>query len=339
MPRYDKMSYQRCGISGLRLPRISLGFWHNWGGNNTYEQARDLACAALDRGITHFDLANTYGAPPGSAEDNFGRVLQQELRGARDEMVIAVKGGHKIWEGPDGDWGSRKYIVSSIDQSLVRLRIPYVDIFYHHRPDNETPLEETMGALDFIVRSGRALYIGLSGYSPELTREAIKILDDLGTPCIVHQPRYNMLERHPEKQLFKTIHDLGLGCVVYSPMAQGRLTDKYLNGVPPPPPNANPRYITKVQQSVNEDLIFRLNKLNAIAQSRGQTLSQMAVSWTLRNPIVTSALIGASRAWQLNDVLRSLDNIDFAPDELQAIDDIVNAAEVSHDHNLPETDD
>ena len=317
--RYDSMTYRRCGRSGIRLPAVSLGLWYNFGGVDDIESARAMIHRAFDLGITHFDLANNYGPPYGSAEETFGRVLAQDLRSYRDELIISSKAGWDMWPGPYGDLGSRKYLIASLDQSLKRLGLDYVDIFYHHRPDPDTPVEETMGALDAIVRQGKALYVGISAYSPEGTREAIEILRGLGTRCLIHQPRYSMFDRRIEEGLLEVLGDEGVGCIVFSPLEQGLLTDKYLDGVPENSRAAKPNtYLGRDQ--VTEGKISKVRKLNELAAGRDQTLAQMAVAWVLRHPSMTSALIGASRVQQIEDGVAALANLEFSESELEAIE-------------------
>ena len=320
--RYDAMRYNRCGRSGLKLPAISLGLWHNFGGVDTFENARAMVHRAFDLGITHFDLANNYGPPPGSAEETFGRILRQDLAGYRDELVISSKAGWGMWPGPYGDWGSRKYLIASLDQSLKRMGLDYVDIFYHHRPDPKTPLEETMGALDHIVRQGKALYAGISSYSPEETRRAAHILRKLGTPCLIHQPLYNMFNRWIEDGLLDVLDEEGIGCIVFSPLAQGLLTNKYLDGIPEGSRAAKPHGFLKPAHITDEKL-DQVRKLNQIAQARGQTMAQLALAWILRHKGMTSALVGASRVEQIEDSVATLSNLEFAEDELAAIDDVL----------------
>ncbi|HEY1723216.1 MAG TPA: L-glyceraldehyde 3-phosphate reductase [Magnetospirillaceae bacterium] len=317
--RYNKrMPYRRTGRSGLDLPAVSLGLWQNFGGVDSFETGRAILRRAFDRGVTHFDLANNYGPPPGSAEENFGKVLATDFRLYRDELVISTKAGYDMWPGPYGQWGSRKYLVASLDQSLKRMGLDYVDIFYSHRVDPTTPLEETMGALDQVVRQGKALYVGISSYSPEATRKAAGILRDLGTPCLIHQPSYSMLNRWIEDGLLDTLDDLGIGCIAFSPLAQGLLSDKYLKGVPADSRGAKqgslrPNYINKAN-------LERIKALAAIAKKRGQTLAQMAISWVLRDPRVTSALIGARTVEQLDNSLDAVKTLDFSEKELAEID-------------------
>jgi L-glyceraldehyde 3-phosphate reductase len=320
--RYDKMIYNRCGKSGLHLPAISLGLWHNFGGVDIFENGRDIIFSAFDAGITHFDLANNYGPPAGSAEENFGRILSANLKSYRDELIISSKAGYYMWPGPYGDWGSRKYIISSCDQSLKRLQLEYVDIFYSHRPDPNTPLEETMMALDQLVRQGKALYIGLSNYSAEQTRKAAGILKDLGTPCLIHQPRYSMFDRWVENGLLDTIEELGIGSIAFSPLEQGLLTDKYLKGIPKNSRAGRSTGFLKPEQITTEKL-DKVRKLNEIAQNRGQSLAQMAIAWLLKDSRVTSVLVGASSVEQLGDNLQTINNLQFQNDELNAISNIL----------------
>jgi L-glyceraldehyde 3-phosphate reductase len=320
--RYESMQYKRCGRSGLRLPLISLGLWHNFGGVDTLENGRKMIHRAFDLGITHFDLANNYGPPPGSAEENFGRILKQDLAAYRDELIISSKAGYYMWPGPYGEWGSRKYLVASLDQSLKRMGLDYVDIFYSHRLDPDTPLEETMGALDFIVRSGRALYAGISSYPADQTREAARILKELGTPCLIHQPKYSMFFRWVEDDLLDVLEDEGIGCIVFSPLAQGLLTNKYLNGIPEDSRAAKSHGFLK-QEHVTEEAINKVQQLNQLAQQRGQTLAQLAIAWVLRQPAITSALIGASRVSQVEDIVAVQQNLDFSDGELQQIEHIL----------------
>jgi L-glyceraldehyde 3-phosphate reductase len=321
--RYETMTYRRSGRSGLRLPAVSLGLWHNFGGVDRLEDARAMVLRAFDLGITHFDLANNYGPPPGSAEETFGQIMRQDLRAYRDELIISSKAGYYMWPGPYGEWGSRKYLVASCDQSLRRMGLEYVDIFYSHRPDPDTPLEETMGALDYIVRSGKALYAGISSYSPEQTREAAEILRRLGTPCVIHQPSYNMFNRWIENGLLAALDEQGMGCIVFSPLAQGLLTDRYLADIPPDSRAAKPHGFLKPGQITDEKL-DKVRRLNELARARGQTLAQMAVAWVLRHPTVTSALIGASRPAQIEDAVDALANLSFGDEELQQIEQILS---------------
>jgi L-glyceraldehyde 3-phosphate reductase len=316
--RYERMPYARCGRSGLKLPRISLGLWHNFGGNVPFEGARDLLLKSFDHGITHFDLANNYGPPAGSAEQTLGRVLANDLAPHRDELVISTKAGYWMWNGPYGEFGSRKYLTASLDQSLKRMGLDYVDIFYSHRYDPQTPLEETMGALDQAVRSGKALYVGISSYGPKKTREAAVILRRLGTPCLIHQPSYSMLNRWVEGGLLDVLADEGIGCIAFSPLAQGLLSDKYLQGVPESSRAAKGTSLKP--NMLSEANLANIRALNKIAERRGQTLAQMAIAWVLRNSAVTSALIGASRWPQVEAAIDSLKNLTFSSEELAAID-------------------
>jgi len=320
--RYRHMQYRRCGKSGLRLPAISLGLWHNFGHVDVLENGRKILHLAFDSGITHIDLANNYGPPPGSAEENFGKILREDFRSYRDELIISTKAGYTMWDGPYGDWGSKKYLVASLDQSLVRMGLDYVDIFYHHRPDPDTPLEETMGALDLIVRQGKALYAGISNYKPAEAAKAIAILKDLGTPCVIHQPKYSMMERWVEGGLMDLLDKEGVGCIPFSPLAQGLLTDKYLKGVPADSRVAKPHGFLQETQLTPEKL-QAVRSLNTMALGRGQTLAQMALSWILKDHRVTSVLIGASKPEQLSDSLKCLDNITFSPEELEKINMIL----------------
>ena len=317
--RYDKMIYRRCGKSGLKLPAISLGLWHNFGNDFPHQIKREICQTAFDNGITHFDLANNYGPPAGSAEEAFGDILKTDFYEFRDELIISSKAGYNMWPGPYGEWGSRKYLIASCDQSLKRLGLDYLDIFYSHRFDPNTPLEETMGALDYIVKSGRALYVGISSYNSTRTKEAVKILNDLGTPCIIHQPSYNMFNRWVEDdRLLDTLEDLGVGSIAFTPLAQGMLTTKYLNGVPNDSRAMQGKSLDK--DKIGLELIETLNKLNAIASSRGQTLAQMALAWVLRGGRVTTALIGASKSEQILDCVGAIGNLNFTENELSEID-------------------
>jgi len=322
--RYDgRMVYRRTGRSGLLLPVVSLGLWHNFGGVDVYENARAMVLRAFDLGITHFDLANNYGPPPGSAEENFGRIMAHDLRPYRDELIISTKAGYYMWPGPYGEWGSRKYLIASLDQSLKRMGLEYVDIFYSHRPDPDTPMEETMMALDYAVRSGRALYVGISTYSPEQTREAAAILRSLGTPCLIHQPAYSMFNRWVEDGLLETLGELGIGCIAFSPLAQGLLTNKYLTGtIPPDSRAAKPHGFLKANE-VSARRIELARRLNQIAEARGQTLAQMAIAWVLRHPQMTSALVGASKISQIEDNVAAVKNLTFTQEELAAIEAIL----------------
>ncbi|HSV86117.1 MAG TPA: L-glyceraldehyde 3-phosphate reductase [Levilinea sp.] len=320
--RYDHMRYNRSGRSGLKLPAVSLGLWHNFGGVDTLENSRAMIRRAFDLGITHFDLANNYGPPPGSAEETFGMIMAQDLRPYRDELVISSKAGYDMWPGPYGEWGSRKYLVASCDQSLERMGLEYVDIFYSHRPDPDTPLEETMGALDWIVRSGRALYAGISSYSPEQTRAAASIMKSLGTPLLIHQPAYNMFYRWIEEGLTDVLAEEGMGCIVFSPLAQGLLTNRYLKDIPADSRAAKPHGFLRPEH-VTSEAVDKVQRLNKIAGQRGQSLAQMAIAWALRLPAVTSALIGASRPQQVDDCVNALNNLDFSTEELGAIEAIL----------------
>ena len=320
--RYDEMTYRRVGRWGLHLPAVSLGLWHNFGDDKPVETQRAILRRAFDRGITHFDLANNYGPPPGSAETSFGRILAGDFRPYRDELVISTKAGYLMWPGPYGEWGSRKYLLSSLDQSLQRMGLDYVDIFYSHRPDPDTPLEETMGALDAAVRQGKALYVGISSYPPEQTEQAIQILDRLGTPAIIHQPRYSMLDRWIEDGLLDVLGAHGVGCIVFSPLAQGLLTNRYLHGVPADSRMAEGRFLT--EDALTEQTLTKTRALNELAEKRGQTLAEMALAWALRDDRVTSVLIGASSVKQLDDNIGALRSLDFAKDELEAIERILD---------------
>jgi L-glyceraldehyde 3-phosphate reductase len=320
--RYNNIPYNRCGRSGLKLPAISLGLWHNFGGVDVFENGRSMLRFAFDSGITHFDLANNYGPPPGSAEENFGKVMKMDFRPFRDEMVISTKAGYLMWDGPYGEWGSRKYLLASLDQSLKRMGLDYVDVFYSHRPDPNTPLEETMMALDAVVRSGKALYAGISNYPANLTRRASEILRELGTPCLIHQPKYSMFERWVEDDLLDAVERDGIGLIAFSPLAQGLLTNRYLNGIP------EDSRAAKSWGFLNEDQVKpALNKvvaLNDVAKDRGQSLAQMAIVWLLKDERVTSVLIGSSSVSQLKNNLDSLKNMEFTPFELERIEDILN---------------
>jgi L-glyceraldehyde 3-phosphate reductase len=316
--RYERMVYNRCGRSGLLLPAVSLGLWQNFGGDVPLERSRAIVRRAFDLGITHFDLANNYGPPYGSAEESFGKLLRDDLAPHRDELVISTKAGYDMWPGPYGDWGSRKYLLASLDQSLRRMGLDYVDIFYSHRADPQTPLEETMGALDTAVRQGKALYAGVSSYSAERTRAAAKILNDLGTRLLIHQPSYSLLNRWIEPELLDTLDELGAGCIVFSPLAQGMLTDKYLDGVPEGSRASRPGSLSR--ELLTDDALTRIRALNEVAMRRGQSLAQMAIAWTLRDARVTSALVGASSVKQLEANLAALDRLGFGDDELEEID-------------------
>lgn len=321
--RYDIMQYRRSGRSGVQLPAITLGLWYNFGGVDRLENGRTMIHRAFDLGICHFDLANDYGPPPGSAEEQFGKILAQDLAPYRDELFISTKAGYRMWPGPYGEWGSRKYLIASLDQSLKRMGLDYVDVFYSHRPDPNTPLEETMGALDYIVRSGRALYVGISTYDPEQTRQAAAILRDLGTPCLIHQPRYNMFDRWIEDGLLDVLTEEGIGCIGFSPLCQGILTDKYLNAIPEA--SRAGKYDNELHwgDSVTEDRVRRVVKLNEIARARGQSMAQMAIAWTLRLPAVTSALIGASKVGHIEEAVAALENLAFSQAELDQIEAIL----------------
>ncbi|MEN8833148.1 L-glyceraldehyde 3-phosphate reductase [Pacificibacter sp.] len=318
--RYETMQYRRCGNSGLKLPAVSLGLWHNFGDDTPHQTKRDILHTAFDAGITHFDLANNYGPRPGSAETAFGEILKTDFAGYRDEMIISSKAGYLMWDGPYGEWGSRKYLMASCDQSLKRMGVDYVDIFYSHRFDPDTPLEETMGALDSIVRQGKALYVGISSYNSDRTREAVRILNELGTPCIIHQPSYNMLNRWVEHDGLKdTLQELGVGSIAFTPLAQGMLTNKYLGGIPEGSRATQGKSLKP--EFVSDRAIANLNKLNDMAQSRGQTLAQMAIAWVLRNNGITTALIGASKPSQVTDCVGAVNNLEFTAEELAFIDE------------------
>lgn len=322
--RYDSMGYRRCGNSGLLLPEISLGLWHNFGHVDHFETGKGILETAFDNGITHFDLANNYGPPPGSAEENFGKILKQSFSNYRDELIISTKAGYLMWPGPYGEWGSKKYLIASLDQSLKRMGLDYVDIFYSHRPDPNTPLEETMGALDLIVRQGKALYVGVSSYSAGDTKKAIEILNDLGTPCLIHQPRYNMMDRWVENGLLDVLTEKGVGCIPFSPLEQGILTSKYLKGIPEDSRAAKSTGFLKREQ-VTSKKIAKAIQLNTIAEKRNQTLAQMAVAWLLKDQRITSVLVGVSSKKQLLDNLGALENKMFSSEELDAIESILNS--------------
>jgi L-glyceraldehyde 3-phosphate reductase len=319
--RYDSMQYRRSGRSGIKLPAISLGLWHNFGGVDNFENSRAMLRRAFDLGITHFDLANNYGPPYGSAEETFGRIFMKDFQPYRDELIISTKAGWDMWPGPYGDRGSRKYMLASLDQSLKRMGLPYVDIFYHHRPDPETPMEESMGALDTAVRSSRALYAGISAYNAEQTAQAVKILRDLGTPCLIHQPKYSMFVRDPEKGLLDVLEKEGVGCIVFSPLAQGLLTDRYLQGIPSDSRAA--RNTSLKSKDISDERLAKIRALNDVAKERGQTLAEMAVAWVLRDPRVTSALVGTSKVSQVDDNVAALKNLEFSSEELGRIDSIL----------------
>jgi L-glyceraldehyde 3-phosphate reductase len=316
------MQYRRCGNSGIKLPAISLGLWHNFGHVDVADNYRKILHLAFDSGITHFDLANNYGPPPGSAEENFGKILKEDFRDYRDELIISSKAGYTMWPGPYGDWGSKKYLVASLDQSLKRMGLDYVDIFYHHRPDPNTPLEETMTALDLIVRQGKALYVGISNYPAELASKAIKILKELGTPCLIHQPKYSMFERWVEGGLLNVLGNEGVGCIPFSPLAQGLLTDKYLHGIPEDSRAARPTGFLQ-KSHITDERLSQIRDLNSLAVQRGQSLAQMALAWILKDERITSVLIGASRPEQLSDSLKALNNLQFSAEELTRIEEIL----------------
>ncbi|MEK4044769.1 aldo/keto reductase [Paenibacillus sp. FSL H8-0048] len=320
--RYGTMKYNRTGRSGLLLPAISLGLWHNFGGNDVYENGRAMVRRAFDLGITHFDLANNYGPPAGSAEESFGRMLKTDLAPYRDELIISSKAGYYMWPGPYGEWGSRKYLVSSLDQSLKRMGLDYVDIYYHHRPDPNTPLEETMSALDFLVRQGKALYVGLSNYKPEEAREAAQILRRLGTPCLIHQPNYSMMSRWIEDGLQDVLEEEGIGTIAFSPLQKGILTDRYLNGIAADSRAAGPSVFLS-EKELTPEVLAKVGKLNEIAAARGQKMSQLALSWVLRGGKVTSALIGASKTSQIEDAVASLNAPELSAEELEQIESIL----------------
>ncbi|MFC4304902.1 L-glyceraldehyde 3-phosphate reductase [Cohnella boryungensis] len=320
--RYGTMKYNRVGRSGLKIPAVSLGLWHNFGGIDSFENGRALVRRAFDLGITHFDLANNYGPPPGSAETMFGQLLATDLKPYRDELVIATKAGYRMWEGPYGEWGSRKYLISSLDQSLKRMGLDYVDIFYHHRPDPDTPLEETMTALDYAVRSGKAMYVGISNYRAPQAKEAIRILRELGTPLLIHQPNYNLFDRWIEEGLLDVLEEGGAGSIVFSPLAQGLLTNRYLNGIPQDSRAAGASVFLN-QSNITADKLDKVRELNNLAEARGQSLAQMALAWVLRGERVTSVLIGASKVEQLDDNVAMLKGLDFSSDELARIETIL----------------
>ena len=322
--RYEAMKYNCCGESGLKLPIVSLGLWHNFGGVDSFTESRKLIRKAFDLGITHFDLANNYGPPPGSAEETFGRILKKDLAGYRDELIISTKAGYGMWPGPYGDGGSRKYLISSLEQSLNRLGLDYVDIFYHHRPDPNTPIEESMQALDTIVRQGKALYVGLSNYGPQETKEALQVLNKLGTPCIINQPSYSMFDRWVEDGLLEVLAEEGLGSIVFSPLAQGLLTNKYLDGIPDDSRAASSSQFLN-SNDITEEKLNKIKDLNDIAQSRGQTLAQLALSWVVRKEQVTSVLIGASKVSQIEENVKIIENLSFSEQELKKIEDILDS--------------
>jgi L-glyceraldehyde 3-phosphate reductase len=320
--RYPAMAYNRCGRSGLKLPAVSLGLWHNFGGVDAFENGRAIVRRAFDRGVTHFDLANNYGPPPGSAEENFGKMLRLDLHAWRDELIISTKAGYLMWPGPYGEWGSRKYLLASLNQSLKRLGVEYVDIFYSHRPDPETPLEETLGAVATAVKQGKALYAGISNYTAEQTREACRILRDLGTPCLIHQPKYSMFERWVEDGLLDVLEQEGVGCIPFSPLAQGLLTDRYLQGIPADSRAGKPWGFLKTEQ-VTQERVEKARKLNEIAKRRGQSLAQLALTWVLRDPRITTVLIGASSVAQLDQNLECANARDLVKEELDEIETIL----------------
>jgi len=320
--RYDSMVYRRSGKSGLKLPALSLGLWHNFGHVNVYENSKKLIETAFSHGITHFDLANNYGPPPGSAEETFGKILKENFKSYRDEMIISSKAGYKMWDGPYGEWGSKKYLVASLDQSLKRMKLDYVDIFYHHRPDPDTPLEETMATLSLMVQQGKALYVGISNYQAEDAKKAFKLLKEMGTPCLIHQPKYSMFERWVEDGLMDVLKENGVGCIPFSPLAQGLLTDKYLHGIP-----ADSRVATSGvflnESNLTPEKLSIIAKLNEVANSRNQKLAHMAIAWLLKDERVTSVLIGASKPEQVTDSIKALNNINFSSEELKTIDSIL----------------
>ncbi len=323
--RYDAMQYRRCGASGIKLPAISLGLWHNFGYVDTIQNCRDILHTAFDNGITHFDLANNYGPPPGAAEETWGKILKLDFKPHRDELIISSKAGWPMWPGPYGDWGSKKYLVASLDQSLKRMGMDYVDIFYHHRPDAETPLEETMAALDSIVRQGKALYVGISSYGPQQTEAAVRILKKLGTPCLIHQPKYSMLDRWVEDGLLDVLEREQVGCITFSSLAQGILTNKYLNGIPAD--SRAGRHLGNgaiEEEQVSEATLAKVRKLQTVAEGRGQSLAQLALAWVLKDPRITSVIIGASKPAQVTDSINCLRNTTFSGDELKQIDAILN---------------
>ena len=322
--RYQTMEYRRCGNSGLKLPAVSLGLWHNFGHIDVLENARNILRLAFDSGITHFDLANNYGPPAGTAEENFGTIYKADFKRYRDELIISTKAGYGMWDGPYGDWGSKKYLVASLDQSLKRMGLEYVDIFYHHRPDPDTPLEETMSALDLIVRQGKALYVGISSYHPAEAAKAIEILKQLGTPCLIHQPKYSMFDRWVENGLMDVLGEKGVGCIPFSPLAQGLLTNKYLNGIPEGSRASSHRGNGAIDENqVSDEKINKVRQLNQLAEERGQKLAQMALAWILKDPRVTSVLIGVSKPEQVTDSLQCLKNYHFTQEELVKIEKIL----------------
>ncbi|MFC4211210.1 L-glyceraldehyde 3-phosphate reductase [Pedobacter lithocola] len=320
--RYESMIYRRCGNSGLKLPALSLGLWHNFGHVNVYENSKNLIATAFSKGITHFDLANNYGPPPGSAEETFGKILKENFKSYRDEIIISSKAGYKMWDGPYGEWGSKKYLVSSLDQSLKRMKLDYVDIFYHHRPDPDTPLEETMATLSLMVQQGKALYVGISNYEAHDAKKAFELLKEMGTPCLIHQPKYSMFERWVENGLMDVLKENGVGCIPFSPLAQGLLTDKYLHGIPSDSRVATSGVFLN-EKNLTPEKLGIISKLNDVAKSRNQKLAQMAISWLLKDERVTSVLIGASKPEQIIDSLEGLNNISFSNEELNEIDSIL----------------
>jgi len=321
--RYKEMSYNRCGKSGLKLPAISLGLWHNFGYADNFDNAGNMIKEAFNCGITHFDLANNYGPPPGSAEENFGRILKNDFHGYRDEMIISTKAGYTMWQGPYGDWGSKKYLVASLDQSLKRMNLDYVDIFYHHRPDPDTPLEETIAALDLIVRQGKALYVGISNYTHLEAKKASDLFKRTGTPCTIHQPSYSMFNRWIENGLLDTLDEEGIGCIVFSPLHKGILTNRYLNGIPADS-RASGHSVFLRKEDITKAIIDKVKRLNEVASNRGQSMAQMALSWTLRDSRITSALIGASKPEQMQECIKALNQPDFTAEELKIIEKILN---------------
>ena len=321
--RYNKMKYRRTGNSGLLLPELSLGLWHNFGDDDDFDNSRNLLKCAFDNGITHFDLANNYGPPPGSAEKNFGKILKKDFKKYRDELIISSKAGYGMWEGPYGDWGSKKFLVASLDQSLKRMGLDYVDVFYHHRPDYDTPLEETMGTLDLIVRQGKALYVGLSNYQPEEAEKAFKILKNLGTPCLIHQPRYSLFDRWIEDGLLDLLGNSGIGAICFSPLAQGMLTNKYINGLPKDSRAVKDSPFLKANQVL--EMLPKIKALNKVAVSRNQNLAQMAISWILKDDRITSVLIGASKTEQILDSVKAIENTVFSDDELKEIESVLKS--------------
>ena len=322
--RYAYMEYRRCGNSGIKLPALSLGLWHNFGRHDDYEKCRSIIHTAFDSGINHIDLANNHGPPPGAAEETFGKILKDDLKPYRDEIIISTKAGYPMWPGPYGDFGSRKYLIASLDQSLKRMGLDYVDIFYHHRPDPETPIEETMSALHQLVQQGKALYVGVSSYTPEQTREAYKVLSYLGTPLLIHQPKYSMLVRNIEHGLLDVLDHSGIGCITFSSLAQGLLTDRYLNGIPEDSRAASDRGNGAIDSAViTDELVYKIQQLNQLAERRGQTLAQMSLAWVLKDKRITSVIIGASKPEQVLDSAQCLRNYNFSEDELRQIDDIL----------------